>query len=148
MITFHKSLTVLALVLCLVTFVGLKFSCEDLRDQAPAAQPTSIGQNQADTPPVATPALDQDTDGDGLTDAAEQQLGADPRRADSDNDGLSDAEEVSLSTDPNDADTDDDGLTDGEEVNKYNTDPENADTDGDTYLDGVEVRSGHNPLGK
>ncbi len=35
---------------------------------------------------------------------------------DTDGDGLTNAEEIDLGTDPNDADTDDDGLTDGEEV--------------------------------
>jgi len=81
-----------------------------------------------------------DTDGDGLTDAQEADLGTDPNNADTDNDGLTDGDEVNeYGTDPLKADTDDDGLSDGEEVNSYNTDPLNADTDGDGLNDGDEV---------
>ena len=65
-----------------------------------------------------------DTDGDGLTDTAEEALG----------------------TDPLNADTDGDGLNDGDEVNQYGTDPLNADTDGDGLNDGDEVAAGSDPL--
>ncbi|GAA4118186.1 hypothetical protein GCM10022215_19480 [Nocardioides fonticola] len=80
-----------------------------------------------------------DTDGDGLSDAAEADLGTDPQIADTDGDGLTDAVEVSgvilgakvfygrgpggkgraiglVRTDPLLADTDGDGLDDGAEV--------------------------------
>lgn len=67
---------------------------------------------------------------------------------DSDGDGLLDSEEMQLGTDPNNPDTDGDGLLDGEEVNTYKTDPKNPDTDGDTFLDGQEVRNGYNPKGE
>ncbi len=81
-----------------------------------------------------------DTDGDGLTDAEEAELGTDPNSADTDGDGLSDGEEVNdYDTDPTNADTDGDGLEDGPEVNSYDTDPTNADTDGDGLEDGEEV---------
>lgn len=59
----------------------------------------------------------KDSDGDGLTDKEERQLGTDPYSRDTDKDGLSDYEEVYLyGTDPNDPDTDKDGMSDGEEV--------------------------------
>jgi outer membrane protein OmpA-like peptidoglycan-associated protein len=58
---------------------------------------------------------------------------------DSDGDGLSDAEELQLGTNPKNPDTDGDGLTDGEEVKKYHTDPLNPDTDYDALTDGAEV---------
>lgn len=64
---------------------------------------------------------------------------------DSDGDGLTDREEAELGTDPLVADTDKDGLTDGEEV-ALGTNPLVADTDGDSYLDGWEVREGTDPL--
>lgn len=81
-----------------------------------------------------------DTDGDGLTDAQELELGTDPNNPDTDGDGLTDGDEVNTyNTDPLSADTDGDGLTDGEEVNSYNTDPNNPDTDGDGLSDGDEV---------
>ena len=89
-----------------------------------------------------------DTDGDGLTDAQEADLGTDPNSADTDGDGLSDGAEVNqYGTDPLKADTDGDGLSDGAEVNSHNTDPLKADTDGDGLSDGAEVNQYRtNPL--
>ena len=86
-----------------------------------------------------TPAS-RDTDGDGLTDAREAQIGTDPNDPDTDDDGLKDGEEVDVyGTDPLNPDTDGDELKDGEEVHDYKTDPKNADTDGDMLKDGEEV---------
>jgi len=53
-----------------------------------------------------------DSDGDGLTDTREWDLGTDSTDPDTDGDGLSDAIEVSMGTDPLDPDTDDDGYRD------------------------------------
>lgn len=75
-------------------------------------------------PPPPTPVV-VDTDGDGLTDTREEELG----------------------TDPTSPDTDDDELFDKEEVDVYGTDPTDPDTDGDTFRDGTEVRNGYNPKG-
>lgn len=65
---------------------------------------------------------------------------------DSDGDGLSDTLENTTCTDPFDADTDNDGISDGaEDVNKNGvvdpgeTDPCNIDTDGDGIQDGTEL---------
>jgi OmpA-OmpF porin, OOP family len=58
---------------------------------------------------------------------------------DSDGDGLTDAEEMEIGTDPYDPDTDKDGLTDGQEVKTYRTAPLNPDTDGGGVSDGHEV---------
>lgn len=83
-----------------------------------------------------------DTDGDGITDNIELQMGTDINKADTDEDGLNDADEVNkYKTDPLKADTDGDGLNDGDEVNSYNTDPLKADTDGDGLSDGEEVNT-------
>jgi hypothetical protein len=65
-------------------------------------------------------------------------------RVDSDGDGLSDAKEAELGTDPQDADSDDDGINDGDEV-ALGTDPNNADSDGDGVSDGAEVTAGSDP---
>jgi hypothetical protein len=67
-----------------------------------------------------------DTDGDGLSDRRETELGLDPARPDSDADGT----------------------TDGDEVMKYGTNPLNRDTDRDTYEDGAEIKNGYNPRGE
>jgi hypothetical protein len=86
-----------------------------------------------------------DTDGDGLTNLQEFQLGTDPRNPDTDGDGVTDGEEVKRGTNPLNADTDGDGLTDAEEI-RLGTNPLNPDTDGDGIPDGVEVKLGLNPL--
>jgi hypothetical protein len=66
---------------------------------------------------------------------------------DTDGDGLTDEEELELGTDPLNPDTDGDGLSDREEVKVYFTDPLKPDTDGDGYLDGEEVEGGYDPKG-
>lgn len=65
---------------------------------------------------------DKDTDGDGLSDWEENELGTDPNDPDSDDDGLTDFEEVEWGIDPNNPDSDGDGTTDGGE-NDGGTDP-------------------------
>lgn len=82
----------------------------------------------------------RDTDGDGLTNDQEEELGTDPEIADTDGDGLSDGVEfLKTKTDPKAADSDGDGLSDGDEVNNYKTDPNKADTDGDGLKDSDEI---------
>lgn len=89
-----------------------------------------------------------DSDGDGLYDWEELELGTDPFNPDTDGDGLTDYEEVRIyGTDPLNPDTDYDGLTDYEEVRIYGTDPLNWDTDGGGVSDGHEVlEDGTDPL--
>jgi hypothetical protein len=64
--------------------------------------------------------------------------------ADTDGDGLSDSREAELGTDPTVADTDGDGLADGIET-EFGTDPLDPDTDRDALLDGVEFEIGTDP---
>lgn len=73
--------------------------------------------------PGDDPADNTDSDGDGLTDGEEAELGTDPASTDSDLDRLDDAAEVDLGSDPT-----------------------VFDTDGDTYADGDEVAEGTDPL--
>lgn len=95
----------------------------------------------------AASAGERDTDGDGLTDNQEVEIGTDPTNPDTDDDRLSDGEEVlRRNTDPLNADTDGDRLSDGDEVLDYNTDPLAADTDSDNLDDGDEIDIGTNPL--
>lgn len=113
---------------------------------------------------------DADRDGDGLSDAYEEELGTNPDVADSDGDRLKDGLEVlggrpgavnNNITDPLRADTDGDGLCDGahavsgpsgtcvtgEDTNSNGlrdpgeTRPDEADTDADGLDDGTEVLS-------
>jgi hypothetical protein len=67
---------------------------------------------------------------------------------DSDGDGLTNARELEVGTSVTKADTDGDGLGDREEVEVYGTNARKADTDGDGYLDGQEVSGGYNPNGE
>lgn len=102
-----------------------------------------------DANPVAASSLDRD--GDGLSDAAEQDgwriwvdetgsgmelaitrtVTSDAAEFDTDHDGLSDREEYELHTDPRLFDTDNDGLGDAEELRRWQTSPIAVDTDRD-----------------
>jgi len=72
-----------------------------------------------------------DADGDGLSDAAEQDLGTDPNDDDTDDDGIGDGSEVTGGTDPLNPDTDGDGIQDGTEIGL--TSPEGDDTNVSTF---------------
>ena len=81
-----------------------------------------------------------DSDGDGLLDSKEAEIGTDPFNPDTDGDGLSDGEEyLTYKTNPLNPDTDWDALKDGPEVMTYKTDPLDPDTDKGGVKDGHEV---------
>ena len=81
--------------------------------------------------------LDQDSDGDALTNDSELNLyGSDPFKADTDADGINDGDEVAYWGSVWDADSDSDGL-----INLLDSD---ADNDG--VSDGQEVATGTDPL--
>jgi YD repeat-containing protein len=85
-----------------------------------------------------------DSDGDGLVNCIEVQLGLNPQNAsdaagDLDNDGLSNLAEFNAGSSPLFADTDGDGLGDAREVQQHGTDPFAADGDGDGIADADEI---------
>ena len=110
-------------------------------DQRAQAQPPADQQAQAQPPAdQQVNPTDGDTDGDGLSDVDEANLGTDPLNKDYDADGLLDGAEVyQYGTDPLNNDTDGDGLLDGEEINTFGTSPSSADTDGDGLGDADEI---------
>ena len=108
---------------------------------------------------------DVDSDGDGISDWMEDQLGTDPYNPDSDGDGILDgdedfdgdgltnSQEEKCGTNGWDDDTDNDGIPDGDEdpdgdglTNsqefQLGTNVQNADSDGDGILDGDEDSDG------
>jgi hypothetical protein len=85
-----------------------------------------------------------DSDGDGLGDLHEIQIGTNPNNPDTDGDGIPDGAEIEIGTDPLDPDTDGDGIPDGVEID-IGTDPTNPDTDGDGVPDGQEIEDGTDP---
>lgn len=85
-----------------------------------------------------------DTDGDGVCDDIEEDMGTDPLNPDSDGDGISDGEEAEAGTNPLDTDSDGDGVEDDDEI-ALGSDPLDADSDGDGIDDGSEVTLGTDP---
>jgi Tol biopolymer transport system component/uncharacterized membrane protein len=130
------------IVLCLsLVCVSAFFITRRPNETTAATQTASANQTEA--------ALigEEDTDGDGLTNREEVEVGTDPFNPDSDDDELWDGPEVKqYGTDPLNPDTDGDSLTEGEEVLRRGTDPRNPDTDQDVLNDGDEVLRNTDPL--
>lgn len=113
-------------------------------DGIPAWWENDRGLSDAVTADAST-----DRDHDGLTELQEFQNSTDPLTADTDGDGLSDAAErlTAPLSDARNPDTDGDGLTDAAEKNgSPATNPALADTDGDGASDAWERQAGTNPL--
>jgi hypothetical protein len=105
-------------------------------------------QDSLSFPEVDEPSESQaiDTDGDGLSDIAENEIGTDPLLIDTDGDGMSDFDEFISGSDPLfGIDTDSDGLDDRHEI-ELGTDPAIADTDSDGFNDFYEYSFGTDPL--
>jgi hypothetical protein len=104
-----------------------------------------------------------DTDGDGLNDKYELDIGTNPLLFDTDHDGLNDRLEQVYGTNATDPDTDGDGLSDFTEISGWiavfnhggslftlhvTSNPLMVDTDGDGLADNLEYASGQNPKSK
>jgi hypothetical protein len=128
-------------------------------------QPDAIALSLPPSPCQRT-ATATDSDGDGLTDAAElagwtvlidedgrgtlvqRAVKSSPFHADTDADGLCDDDESRLKLDPRQADTDGDGLSDFDEVNRWGSTPTDVDSDNDAqgnpaFYDGAELINFH-----
>ena len=101
--------------------------------------------------------LDIDSDGDGLSDGTEINMGTDPADPDSDNDGVDDGKEVEEGTNPmGGEDEDDDKMPDDWEehhdVDDPNADPDHdGDTNLEEYLNGTDPNQpgdGMNSMGE
>ncbi|WP_436928314.1 hypothetical protein [Halosimplex halobium] len=111
-------------------------SSTDGSDADPAAGPFAGGNDTGDA---------LDSDGDGLSDARERELGTEVFDPDTDGDGLSDGREIELNTDPLNPDTDGDGVSDGREVER-GTSPRSVDADADGLTDQRELELGTDPF--
>jgi hypothetical protein len=113
-----------------------------------------------DTDEKTTSPWKADTDGDGLGDKYELELGTNPALADTDGDGLNDRLELLQGTSNSNNDSDADGLPDGKEYYGYvisfnfsgktfhwrvTSDPNHNDTDGDGVKDLYELYTLQNP---
>lgn len=110
-----------------------------------------MNPNKPDQGPAA-PGIQVDTDGDGLSNSVEGQLGTDAQRRDSDGDGVSDGNEARMGLDPSSArthcrtcgptdgegDWDHDGITNATE-DRLGLDPASADSDGDGKCDSQDL---------
>ena len=95
---------------------------------------------------VTKPSAD-DTDGDGVSDEREKELGTDPNNPDTDGDGLTDGQEVGTDVDKDGkAVKDENGKPKVDDSKATKTDPTKADTDGDGINDGDEVNGTKNPF--
>jgi len=101
-------------------FVGTDFFTFEVVDSA-----NSSHKSAAATVSITVEDDRPDSDGDGLSDARELEIGTDPQNADSDSDGITDGDELEIGTDPKESDTDGDGTSDGEEL-AAGTDPNDA----------------------
>jgi LPXTG-site transpeptidase (sortase) family protein len=86
-------------------------------------------QAQEQLLPLAFENPNEDSDGDGYTDAIEVEAGYDP-----------------YSAEPTKLDSDQDGIKDDVERKYYGTDPLKADTDGDGHADLEEIVNGFSPI--
>ena len=120
------------LVLCLTALCGVGFLWNWNQGRLTYATQTAdfvLGQAASTTETAvfnqtqAALAGQQDTDGDGVTDAREAELGLNPQSADTDSDRLNDGDEISRGTDPRNPDTDGDGVLDGLDIDPL--DPNN-----------------------
>jgi hypothetical protein len=87
-----------------------------------------------------------DLDGDGVDNLDEYLNHSNPLEDDTDGDGLTDAAEINTwHTNPTLTDTDGDGLSDQAEVVTHDSDPLDTDSDDDGYTDLIEVLYGGDP---
>ncbi|MCA9489153.1 MAG: TlpA family protein disulfide reductase [Myxococcales bacterium] len=95
----------LALIACHDTPLARMPPLEDAPSDGPVptSTETSGGSTVDTTPGTSASTEDVDSDGDGLTDAQETQLGTDPQDPDTDGDGFEDRDELEQHTDPRSA---------------------------------------------
>ena len=132
-------------------FIGTEYDV--IGGGAGTGRPGNPENPDPEQPDPENPEIDWsvDSDGDGLPDALEKEIGTDPEAADTDGDGLSDYEEVFLTgSDPlnlssvqagvsdADADSDGDGISNREELEK-GLNPATKDSDYDGISDYDEL---------
>ena len=141
-----------------VDYVDFMYEMKEESEITPV--PTTTPSVTPEPTITETPTTDPETDsdGDGLPDALETEIGTDPNSVDSDNDGINDGIEAMLGFDPLSSDSDDNGIDDPLEDEDSDglslevemtigTWPFLPDTDEDGIMDGDEVNVyGTDPL--
>jgi hypothetical protein len=122
--------------------VALGTDPNDPNNGAPAADVAPVAEEAVAEEPVA-PAEEPAAPVEEVVVVDEAPVATTP--GDTDGDGLEDAIEFELGTDPYTLDTDQDGLTDGDEYYVFATGTLNPDSDGDGILDGDEAAQGTDP---
>lgn len=128
------------------TDVGLSVVLSQLNVSVLDTQCLSLAPRTAGKQLPDAQCIGVDSDGDGISDSMEQQLGLNPEVADTDRDGLTDGEEINVhGTDPLNPDSDFDLRNDDEVLPRYGaTDPLSPDTDNDGCWDVGEIQPGIN----
>jgi thrombospondin type 3 repeat protein len=123
--------------------VALGTDPNDPNNGAPADEEVPVAE---EAPVAEEPAATVEEDAAPVEEAAVvEEVPVATAPGDTDGDGLEDAIEFELGTDPYTGDTDQDGLTDGDEYYVFATGTLNPDSDGDGILDGDEAAQGTDP---
>ena len=119
-----------------------------LQPDDPTADSDGDGIPNGEEWDMGTDPMNPDSTDSGFTDAEELDMGLDPANPDTDGDGVPDHEEIEQGTDPNDADSSDTGIPDGLEqeltdpITGEPFDPTEQDTSGDGIHDGLRDSDG------
>lgn len=145
--------SIVLIVVFIVLLIGggwIYFAIIQKPVEDPFETATPVETEEPDTVPdttVTTPTETTDPTEEDSEESLEDTIIFGDTIPDTDGDGLDDVREEDIGTNPLNWDTDGDELSDGDEVTVWKTNPLNPDTDGDTFQDGIEVKNGYNPLG-
>lgn len=92
----HRGVLILWIIVCIMVAISIFLIFKNEKSETQKIQKKEEATRESEGIMKAL----RDTDGDGLSDAREEEIGTDPVRRDTDGDGYSDGEEVSTGHDP------------------------------------------------